>query len=163
MADITPSGESSPTDPVDSRFVEDPPLDDPRPDGLRSAKSLLIVNTGNGKGKSSSAFGVMIRGVARGWNVAVLQFIKSGDWKVGEETIGRQLGVHWQALGQGFTWDSANLDQDKALAQASWATARARIESGENDLIILDELTYLIFITGVFVTTFYSDFLFIKN
>jgi cob(I)alamin adenosyltransferase len=121
----------------------DPPVEDPRPDGLRNAPSLLIVNTGNGKGKSSAAFGVMIRGVARGWRVAVLQFIKSGDWKVGEESIGRQLGVDWQALGTGFTWDSANLDNDKALAQQSWATARAVIEAGEHDLVILDELTYL--------------------
>jgi len=126
-----------------SAFVDDPPVDDPRPDGLRNAPSLLIVNTGNGKGKSSAAFGVMVRGVARGWRVAVLQFIKSGDWKVGEEAVGRQLGVDWQALGHGFTWDSANLDNDKALAQESWATARGVIEAGEHDLIILDELTYL--------------------
>jgi len=64
-------------------------------------------------------------------------------YKVGEETIGRQLGVEWQALGHGFTWDSANLDNDKALARQSWAVARAMIEAGEHDLIILDELTYL--------------------
>src|SRR3954451_12891059 len=123
--------------------ASDPPVEDPRPDGLRNAPSLLVVNTGNGKGKSSAAFGVMIRGVARGWRVAVLQFIKSGDWKVGEEAIGRQLGVDWQALGHGFTWDSANLEQDRALAQQSWATARAIVEAGEHDLVILDELTYL--------------------
>jgi cob(I)alamin adenosyltransferase len=126
-----------------NRFLEDPPIDDPRPDGLRNAKSLLIVNTGNGKGKSSSAFGVMIRAVSRGWNVAVLQFIKSGDWKVGEEAIGVQLGVHWQALGHGFTWDSSNLEQDKTFARESWAVARAAVQSGGHDLVILDELTYL--------------------
>ncbi len=141
MADIPDPAVT--TERAANRFVEDPPVDDPRPDGLRNAKSLLIVNTGNGKGKSTAAFGVMIRGVARGWNVAVLQFIKSGDWKVGEETIGRQIGVHWQALGHGFTWDSSNLDQDKAFACESWATARELIEAGEHDLIILDELTYL--------------------
>lgn len=127
----------------DDAFVDDPPLEDPRPDGLRGATSLLLVNTGNGKGKSSAAFGVMVRGVARGWKVAVLQFIKSGDWKVGEETIGRQLGVDWQALGHGFTWDSSNIDQDKALARQSWATARAVVEAGEHQLVVLDELTYL--------------------
>jgi len=122
---------------------DDPPVDDPRPDRMRNAKSLLVVNTGNGKGKSSSAFGVMVRGVAREWRVAVLQFIKSGDWKVGEEKVGRQLGVDWRALGSGFTWDSENLEQDKAHAREAWATARAVIEAGEHDLIILDELTYL--------------------
>lgn len=122
---------------------DQPPTDDPRPDGLRTAKSLVVVNTGNGKGKSTAAFGVMVRGVARGWNVAVLQFIKSGDWKVGEEAIGRQLGVHWQALGGGFTWDSANLEGDKAAARDAWAIARNVIEAGEHQLVILDELTYL--------------------
>ena len=122
---------------------DEPPIEDPRPDGLRSAKSLLVVNTGNGKGKSSAAFGVMVRGVARGWKVAVLQFIKSGDWKVGEEAVGRQLGVEWQALGHGFTWDSHNLDHDKELARQSWTTARTVVESGDYDLVILDELTYL--------------------
>jgi cob(I)alamin adenosyltransferase len=123
--------------------ADEPLTEDPRPDGLRSAKSLLLVNTGNGKGKSSAAFGVMVRGVARGWNVAVLQFVKSGEWKVGEETIGRQLGVHWQSLGEGFTWDSENLSHDKEVAQRGWNIARDLIEAGKHDLVILDELTYL--------------------
>ena len=127
----------------DEHLAEDPLTEDPRPDGLHNAKSLLLVNTGNGKGKSSAAFGVMIRGVARGWNVAVLQFVKSGEWKVGEETVGRQLGVHWQSLGEGFTWDSENLDRDKAVAQAGWEMAHSLIDGGTFDLVILDELTYL--------------------
>jgi len=139
MADSNTGDSPDSTDPS----TQDPPVDDPRPDGLRNAKSLLLVNTGNGKGKSSAAFGVMTRAVARGWKVAVLQFIKSGDWKVGEETVGRRLGVEWRALGHGFTWDSDNLDQDKALARESWAEARQVIESGTYDLVILDELTYL--------------------
>ncbi len=143
MTEPTANPDTPPAGDTHDAFVDDPPLEDPRPDGLRSATSLLVVNTGNGKGKSSAAFGVMVRGVARGWKVAVLQFIKSGDWKVGEETIGRQLGVDWQALGHGFTWDSSNIDQDKALAQQSWATARAVVEAGEHQLVVLDELTYL--------------------
>jgi cob(I)alamin adenosyltransferase len=122
----------------------EPPVDDPRPDGLRRAPSLLIVNTGNGKGKSSAAFGMMIRAVARGWKVAVAQFVKSGDWHVGEETIGRQLGVDWHALGDGFTWDSDDLEHDRALARAGWAKAVALIEAGDHQLVLLDELTYLI-------------------
>ena len=117
--------------------------DDPRPDGLRRAESLVLVNTGNGKGKSSAAFGVMLRAVARQWNVAVLQFVKSGQWKVGEETIGVQLGVDWHTLGTGFTWDSENLDHDIALARESWGKAAAVIAAGKHQLVILDELTYL--------------------
>jgi cob(I)alamin adenosyltransferase len=119
------------------------PTQDPRPDGLRGADSLVIVNTGNGKGKSSSAFGMMIRGVARGWNVVVVQFIKSGDWKVGEEKIGRQLGVDWHAFGEGFTWDSDDMSNDIAHARAGWATAVELMNAGEHQLVIFDELTYL--------------------
>lgn len=106
-------------------------------------KSVVIVNTGDGKGKSSSAFGVMVRGVARGWRVAVVQLIKSGQWKVGEEKIGRQLGVEWHSLGEGFTWDSTDLDHDKDVARQAWKIAADVIAAGKHRLVILDELTYL--------------------
>ncbi|HEY0521419.1 MAG TPA: cob(I)yrinic acid a,c-diamide adenosyltransferase, partial [Ilumatobacteraceae bacterium] len=66
-------------------MTDSPPTEDPRPDALARADSLLLVNTGDGKGKSSAAFGVMLRSVAMGWPVVVLQFVKSGQWKVGEE------------------------------------------------------------------------------
>jgi cob(I)alamin adenosyltransferase len=129
----------SPEDPL----AEEPLTDDPRPDGLRSAKSLVLVNTGNGKGKSSAAFGVMLRALALDWDVAVVQFVKSGAWKVGEETMGRRLGVDWHAFGDGFTWDSENLEVDKAHAAQGWARAAELISAGEHRLVILDELTYL--------------------
>lgn len=119
------------------------PTDDPRPDGLRRADSLVVVNTGNGKGKSSSAFGMMVRGIARGWNVAVVQFIKSGNWNVGEEKVGRQLGVDWHSFGDGFTWDSDDLSNDKAHAAEGWAKAVEIMQAGEHQLVIFDELTYL--------------------
>ena len=120
-----------------------PPTEDPRPDGLRPAESLLLVNTGDGKGKSTAAFGVMLRAVARGWDVAVAQFVKSGDWKVGEETIGRRLGVEWHALGDGFTWDSDDLDHDRDLARRGWEIAADLVRAGRHQLVVLDELTYL--------------------
>ncbi|MBG7603568.1 MAG: cob(I)yrinic acid a,c-diamide adenosyltransferase [Actinobacteria bacterium] len=119
------------------------PTDDPRPDGLRRADSLVVVNTGNGKGKSSAAFGMMIRAIARGWNVAVVQFIKSGDWNTGEEKIARQLGVDWHAFGEGFTWDSDDLSNDRAHAAAGWAKAVETMNAGKHQLVIFDELTYL--------------------
>jgi len=119
------------------------PTEDPRPDGLRRADSLVVVNTGNGKGKSSSAFGMMIRAVGRGWNVAVVQFIKSGNWNTGEEKIARRLGVTWHAFGDGFTWDSDDLTNDRAHAAAGWATAVEIMNAGEHQLVIFDELTYL--------------------
>lgn len=124
--------------------AEHPPTEDPRPDGLRTAESLVLVNTGDGKGKSSAAFGVMVRALARDWKVAVVQFVKSGDWKVGEEVIGRRLGVDWFNEGDGFTWDSNDLEHDRALARAGWERAATIIRAGEHGLVILDELTYLI-------------------
>jgi cob(I)alamin adenosyltransferase len=124
-------------------MTDDPPQVDPRPDDLRSVRSLVLVNTGDGKGKSSAAFGVLTRAVAVGWKVAVCQFIKSGDWVVGEETTGRQLGADWWALGEGFTWDTADPDHDKSVAAAAWAKAKAVIQAGEHQLVVLDEITYL--------------------
>jgi cob(I)alamin adenosyltransferase len=103
----------------------------------------VVVNTGDGKGKSSAAFGVMLRAVARGWKVAVVQFVKSGDWKVGEQTMGQQLGVDWFALGDGFTWNSTDMQHDIDLARLAFARAAALVRSGDYQLVVLDELTYL--------------------
>ncbi len=123
-------------------LTEEPPVDHHLPEGSRNAKSLLIVNTGDGKGKSTAAFGVMLRALARGWKVAVVQFLKSGEWHVGEEDMGKQLGVDWWALGEGFTWDSEDLTKDQAIAQAAWQHARDTINAGEHRLVIIDEITY---------------------
>jgi cob(I)alamin adenosyltransferase len=110
-------------------------------DKVRAA-SVVIVNTGDGKGKSSSAFGVMIRAVARGWKVAVIQAIKSGAWNVGEEKIGRQIGVDWWTIGEGFSWESTDLTRDEGVAREAWRQAKAIITAGEHQLVILDEITY---------------------
>jgi cob(I)alamin adenosyltransferase len=103
----------------------------------------LIVNTGDGRGKSSSAFGIMGRAWARGWQTAVVQFVKGPDWKTGEEALGRHLGISWHTLGDGFTWDSADLDESKAQNLHAWSVAKTLLTSGEHDLVILDEITYL--------------------
>jgi cob(I)alamin adenosyltransferase len=103
---------------------------------------LVLVNTGEGKGKSTAAFGTAIRAVARGWKVGVIQFLKSGDWHVGEEAIGRQLGIDWWALGDGFTWDSKDIEESEAIARQAWAVAKEKIASGDYDLLVLDEVTY---------------------
>ena len=120
------------------------PTDDPRPDDLRRAPSLVLVNTGNGKAKTSAAMCVVVRAVARGWPVAVVQFLKSGTWKTGEEKIGRQLGVDWWAIGEGFTWDSTDLTEDQAVAAQAWAHSRQLIGAGDHQLVVLDEITYSI-------------------
>jgi cob(I)alamin adenosyltransferase len=120
----------------------DIPTDDPRPDDLRSASSLVLVNTGPGKGKTTAALGVIVRGVGRGWSVAVVQFLKSGDWRTGEEKVCRQLGVDWWAMGDGFTWDSPDLTVDQAVAAGAWDHARGLIRAGAHQLVVLDEITY---------------------
>lgn len=119
-----------------------PLTEDPRPAGARRAPSVLIVNTGDGKGKSTAAMGMVMRSVARGWKVAVVQFIKSDEWKVGEEKVGRQLGVVWETGGDGFSWDSEDLDRSAELSRDTWRIAKQCIAAGQHRLVVLDEITY---------------------
>lgn len=106
--------------------------------------SVIVVNTGDGKGKSSSAFGVMARGWARGWRVGVVQFMKSGKWHTGEEKLAGYLGIDWWTLGDGFTWESTDLDETAATNVHAWEVAKGKLASGDYDLLILDELTYVV-------------------
>jgi cob(I)alamin adenosyltransferase len=108
------------------------------------ASSLVLINTGHGKGKSSSAFGVMGRAWARGWTVGVVQFVKSGKWKVGERKLADHLGIEWSTMGDGFTWESTDLDETAAKGRHAWELSRAKLASGDYDLLILDELTYAV-------------------
>jgi cob(I)alamin adenosyltransferase len=119
-----------------------PPVDPPERPARRRASSLVLVNTGDGKGKSTAAFGMVLRAVARGWKVGVIQFLKSGRWRTGEEEIGRNLGVDWNPLGDGFTWDSDDLEATRDKAVAAWAAARGMLASGHYQLVVLDEITY---------------------
>ena len=108
----------------------------------RRASSVVIVNTGDGKGKSTAAFGTALRAVARGWKVCVIQFIKSDRWKVGERDTAIGLGVDWWTIGDGFTWESRNMQRSEAVAREAWKVALEKIESGDYRLVILDEITY---------------------
>jgi cob(I)alamin adenosyltransferase len=107
-----------------------------------TAQSRVLVNTGNGKGKTTAALGTVMRAVARDWKVCVIQFLKSGKWKVGEEKVARELGVDWWSIGDGFTWESQDMDATEALARAAWAAAKDKISSGDYDMVMLDEITY---------------------
>jgi cob(I)alamin adenosyltransferase len=109
---------------------------------MARAQSIVLVNTGDGKGKSSAAFGVMVRGWARGWNVAVIQFVKGGKWKTGERKLADQLGIEWHTLGDGFTWESTDLERTAELGRQAWAVAAEKLASGDYDLLVLDEVTY---------------------
>src|SRR5256886_4565994 len=112
------------------------------PRASRKAPSVVIVNTGNGKGKSTAAFGTVLRAVARGWKVCVIQFMKSDKWKVGEKESATRLGVEWWTIGDGFTWDSRDLDRTEAMAREAWRVAKEKIQAGDYGLVVLDEITY---------------------
>ncbi len=105
-------------------------------------QGLLLILTGNGKGKSSSAFGMIARALGHGMRVGVAQFIK-GRSDTGEETFfKRQDNVTWHVLGEGFTWDTQNLDKDIETANKGWAIVREMLKDESLDMLVLDELTY---------------------
>jgi cob(I)alamin adenosyltransferase len=103
---------------------------------------LVIVNTGDGKGKSTAALGLLLRASGREMRVAMFQFIKSAENPYGEHVAAARLGVEIVPLGDGFTWLSDNLDADRALATRGWERCREAILGGEFDVLIFDELTY---------------------
>lgn len=118
-----------------------PAHDRPRPQ-RRRVDSIVLVSTGDGKGKSTAAFGTVMRAVARDWSVGVVQFMKSGKYRVGEEKVARDLGVDWWTIGDGFTWESDDLDRSATIAGRAWERAAELLATGRHDLLVLDEITY---------------------
>ncbi len=102
-------------------------------------KGLTLLYTGNGKGKTTAALGLALRGIGRGLNVKILQFIKSPERTYGEKIALNKLGVEMEQLGIGFTWTKTTEEHREALRKA-WPQAKAAVMSGEYDLVILDEL-----------------------
>ena len=122
------------------------------PDDLGSAEpkrrkprdnALLIVVTGDGKGKSTSAFGMLLRSWARGYRCGVFQFVKSGKWKVGEAKAAEALGgIDWEKMGDGWTWISRDIEESADRAREGWEEVKRRIASERYEFLLLDELTY---------------------
>jgi len=109
-----------------------------------AARGLLVVYTGQGKGKTTAALGIVFRALGRGMRVAVVQFIK-GKWKTGERLFADTLpGLTFLVMGRGFTWNSDDLGQDRVAAVAAWAKVVQLLASGEHDIVIVDEITYAI-------------------
>ena len=110
--------------------------------GPRINKGLVIVNTGNGKGKTTAAMGVLFRAWGRDMKPIMLQFIKHTTSNFGEQRAAQRIDVPIRAMGDGFTWRSRDLDQSADLARALWEDAKEVIASGEHNIVILDEFTY---------------------
>ncbi len=107
-------------------------------------KGLMIVLTGNGKGKSTSAFGMLARSVGHGLNCGVIQFIK-GQWECGEQMLFADNPlVEFHVMNTGFTWETQDRDKDIAAAEATWRNAAALLNNPDIDVVILDELTYML-------------------
>ena len=103
---------------------------------------LVIVNTGNGKGKTTAALGLLLRAAGRDLSIGMFQFIKSAATRYGEHVGAQRLGVEIIPLGDGFTWLSENIAEDRALAERGWSRVQEALSSGAFDVLILDELTY---------------------
>ncbi len=115
------------------------PMDMP---GGRMKKGLLIVNTGDGKGKTTAALGMVLRAWGRGLRICLIQFIKAETGQWGEVRAAKKLGIEWHATGDGFTWTSKDMEETKARASHGWEMAKEKINSRQYDLIVLDEFTY---------------------
>jgi cob(I)alamin adenosyltransferase len=110
----------------------------------RVKKGLVIVNTGNGKGKTTAALGVLLRAWGRDMRVGGIQFLKHENANYGELRALQRMGVELTPMGDGFTWTSRDLDETQAKAVHGWETAKARIVSGQYDVFLLDEFTYVL-------------------
>jgi len=119
----------------------DPPTTAP-PRASKRAASIVLVATGDGKGKTTAAMGTALRALARGWTVCIVQFVKSGKWNSGEVRILKGLGAECHTMGDGFTWDSDDLERSAEMARSAWELAREAITSGRYELVVLDEVTY---------------------
>ena len=108
-------------------------------------RGLFLILTGDGKGKSSSAFGSIIRALGWGHSVGVVQYVK-GNWKTGERQFFQKYPdlVTWHTMGQGFTWDTQDRDKDVEAARAAWDVSAKMLASGEYDLVVLDELNIVL-------------------
>ena len=105
-------------------------------------KGLLIVNTGDGKGKTTAALGMVLRAWGRGFRICVIQFIKAETGHWGEIKAAKKLSIEWHSVGDGFTWSSKDMDETAARALHGWEIAKEKIASNQYDLIVLDEFTY---------------------
>ena len=123
-------------------------------------QGIVLVNTGEGKGKSSSAFGMVFRAAGWGMKVCVIQYIK-GKWQTGEQKTAEKFdNIEWHVMGDGFTWDTKNPEQDIQTSREIWEFSQQKILSEQYDLVVLDEINYCCgyqWIAGQEIADFITD------
>ena len=122
--------------------IESSPTDKPYDKSEGERRGLLIVNTCDGKGKSTAAFGLALRAHGRGKKVKIYQFMKVPTARFGEHRMFETIGIPIEGLGDGFSWKSQDLEHSAQLARDGWLRAKATIMEGEHFLVVLDEITY---------------------
>lgn len=132
-------------DPADGGQPQEPAVEARRPSApaSRKQKGLVIVNTGDGKGKTTAALGILMRGWGRDMRIGGIQFFKHANANFGELRSAQRMGFTLAPMGDGFTWTSRDLDETQAKALHGWEIAKQRIASGDYDIFLLDEFTYV--------------------
>ena len=115
-----------------------------RADYQEKTRGLLMVNTGHGKGKTTCALGLMMRAAGRGLKCCMIQFMKSRNDRYGEHVAAEKLGIEVHTMGDGFTWDTNNPEQDRKTARVTWELCVEKMRSLEYDMIVLDEIVYVL-------------------
>jgi cob(I)alamin adenosyltransferase len=115
-----------------------------RADYQENTRGLLIVNTGNGKGKTTCALGLMMRAAGQGLRCCMIQFMKSRNDRYGEHIAAEKLGIEVHTMGDGFTWDTKNPEQDRQTARNTWQLCLEKLHSGDYDMLVFDELVYVL-------------------
>ena len=115
-----------------------------REDYQEKTRGLLMVHTGNGKGKTTCALGLMMRAAGRGLKCCMIQFMKSRNDRYGEHESAEKLGIEVHTMGDGFTWDTKNPEQDRRTARETWELCAMKMRSGEYDLLVFDEMVYVL-------------------
>jgi len=115
-----------------------------RADYQEKTRGLFMVHTGNGKGKTTCALGLMMRAAGQGLRCCMIQFMKSRSDRYGEHVSAEKLGIEVHTMGDGFTWDTKNPEQDQKTARETWSLCSEKLSSGDYDLLVFDELVYVL-------------------
>ena len=115
-----------------------------REDYQENTRGLLMINTGDGKGKTTAALGLLMRAAGRGLNCCMIQFMKSKTDRYGEHESAEELGIEVHTMGDGFTWDTQNPDQDIKTSRETWNLCVEKLRSGVYDLLVFDEIVYVL-------------------